>query len=639
MSSAVVSSTNPLNGVNDHHDGTDHGSVLTLRQLDHEPPPNVGNIPRIPPDTPLLSDTRFSRRVSFNNLHQDWAETEPPAWNPLYTQNGNYDHFSDPNFGYGNSTVNDILKAYSQQPVKKKLKLPAPPSKSILKNKVSLQQLEYNSMARDVAVECEDDFTDNNKTLTLGEQTHAAPPPAAPSSRRKLYLGMTDEELMALDPQFKTTKAKTSNMENFKFDSQTTYYLPSRRPSTSTIGSQPAPRQVMYPSSNENNYKSISLTVKHNQFDQFPYNRTILTVLSGRRHTWNSVDWLLLINQSLEESATSFLQDGDYLVISALIPLKFLNDYKKHAKKPAALDDYLYKKCENLLNYIVNNELLKANDLRLKITVELVTDNDPLNGHIINPRLTGTKYMLQHLFKQYQPSIVVVGNKSSNLNFKYPLKIKKQNQKDEFLIKLSSFVVKYSPVPVVLVGNSTEFHNKTGREAISSSAESIESTESFTGPECDFGEQLATISESQSESRFEDMIKLISDKSLGDSRYYLEALNSKDDNLKLDSKIHSIYRSQTTGHRSNSLHRMTSADSSTHEMYSSNDPIYKVRSLISYNEEKELKNDKLRKDLKRNRTRNSVSSKSTVGSDKKDAKDKKDKKEKKSLWQKLGLKK
>ena len=58
--------------------------------------------------------------------------------------------------------------------------------------------------------------------------------------------------------------------------------------------------------------------------------------------------------------------------------------------------------------------------------------------------------MIDHLFKQYQPNLIIIGNKSSNLNFKYPVKMNKLN--NLYLIKLSSYIVKYSTIPVILVG-------------------------------------------------------------------------------------------------------------------------------------------------------------------------------------------
>lgn len=665
--------------------------------------------------------TCFTRRVSFNNLHPDVTNLDD-----LGLHGGSVSGISGVNggiangsgamptnldFGYGAALFNDISKAYTEFPKHKKKRLPDPPSKSILKIKTGFQQ----NFTNDTINYHEDvDFTDDNKVINLDDDDPLAP--AAPRSRRKSYSDMSTEELMALDPQFQTTKSKTSDVDKFKFDSKKTYYLPSKRASVSGPDSAAAVAgRQSYPTSNENNYKSISLTVKHNEFDSFPIKRTLLTVISGRRHTWNSIDWLMASpsnvnpegvcsNASNSESAIasstssnatscppsnntcdSFLLDGDYLIVSSLIPLKLLKEYSKRpSSKKVSIDDYLYKKCENLLNYIANNETLKRNNLKLKITVEFVTDNEGETSTPYSRSAVGYKYMLQHLYKQYQPNLLILGNKSSNLNFKYPIKIKKQQERAEYLIKLSSYAIKYSSIPVILVGNTTKYHNTTGIlpsfnsnisfrplaggagasrpqkpsisftevESVSprgtpppveksrsnsqaSTVESIESTESYVGeqtetvPEISLDSRVAELNSSMSEDRFRDLMALISDTSLEASQNYMMAINSKDDSLKVDSKIHTIYRAQTAGNGSTSIsgvsRRMSADDATTQEK------IYKVRSLISYSEDDELKNDKLRNKLKHQKSRQkSTSSVKSVELEKE---------KKKSLWQKLGLKK
>ncbi|KAK6456932.1 uncharacterized protein RJT20DRAFT_35556 [Scheffersomyces xylosifermentans] len=675
--------------------------------------------------SPPQPRSHFSRRVSFNNLHPDDYLNDPAA--ALTTSSGGLygkttspkSSFSsgpmDATFGYGSAVLNDISKAYSTSnytPVKKKLRLPDPPSKSILKNKISPQQLEfnekngvnYNNILKDTTInyhkdidEMAVDFTDDNVTLVKEDGENFSVP--QPKNRRKSYSDMTTEELMALDPQFQTTKSKTNNVDQFKFDNQKTYYRQSsgKRGSVSAAAAAAAKQQLEYPTSNENNYKSISLTVKHDEYDTIPFNRTILSVISGRRHTWNSLDWLFLINQDDESPESSFLTDGDYLIVSSLIPLKFLKEYGKKNKK-CSLDDYLYKKCENLLNYIVNNQLVLNSNLKLKITVEFIPDNEEVStsgiASGIKPFMSN-KYMLHHLFKQYQPNLLVIGNKSSNLNFKYPIKIKRQNERDEYLIKLSSYIVKYSTVPVILVGSSTKFHNgmchhSAGRGGLkfdvdghpsigavadspkvappmitfstdssdslklhkyesnsSSASSSIESVESFNGDgerlntKRAFEEKFSSLKSlsNDNENKFKDLITLISENSLNEANEYLIAINSKDDSIKINNKIHSIYRSQTTG--GSMLHNNGSHDDvrSNH----SNDRIYKVKSLISYSEDDEAKNDKLRTQMKQRRR--SSAGKSACGpngvlggSSDSSLSTPKDEK-KKSIWKKFGFKK
>ncbi|KAG2736707.1 hypothetical protein G9P44_000797 [Scheffersomyces stipitis] len=661
--------------------------------------------------------TQFSRRVSFNNLHHDDCDGLQTALAKPTSPKNSLSAAAGPidvTFGYGSAVLNDIQKAYNNStymPVKKKLRLPDPPSKSILKNKVSPQQLEFNEKN---GINF-DDFSD--KTINYHEDLDSAvddseepvssgnslvvPGAGANKGRRKSYSEMTNEELMALDPQFQTTRSKTQNVDKFKFDSQKMYYLPStRRSSTAAAAAAAAAAKLVeYPTSNENNYNSISLTVKHDQFDTILVNRTLLSVISGRRHTWNALDWLFLIDQDGHKLAhpdpsSSFLTDGDYLIIASIIPVKFIKELAKKNRKQT-LDEYLYNKCEKLLNYIMSTPMLRESNLKLKITVEFIPDIE-VDSSVFKP-CVGSKYMLQHLFKQYQPNLMIIGNKSSNLNFKYPIKIKRQNERDEYLIKLSSYIVKYSTVPVILVGSSTKFHNDyysardTGPglkfdvdghlpehfradssdaprppvitlstdssdslklhklDTDSSDASSIESVESFNGDQLDaqrdFEEKLKHIEEipNNYEDKFRDIIALISDNALNEATSYLSAISSKDDSVKINSKVHAIYRSQTTSaigaqtlyHNNNSHDDVRSTNS--------NDRIYKVKSMISYNEEDEAKNDKLIKQLKQKRRSSASKSVSGVSSSSDSSltapKETEAPGKKKSIWKKFGFKK
>lgn len=651
--------------------------------------------------------SQFTRRVSFNNLESDQIEPIPspsPYTSQYATASApspfkpNYTLGAQPSdLGYGNTLFNDISKAYTQAPIKRKLRLPDPPEKSILKNKVSPQYIATETINYHGDVEA----AANAAANALGEADLPVP-----SARRKSYSDMTFEELNALDPQYQTTKPKTSDVNQFKFDLQKQYYLPARKASSTPAATQ---KGQEYPTSNENNYKSISLTVKHKNFDNVSFmRRSILTVILGRRHTWNALDFLFedassenkphnvvydeevdLGDPTWDSPSGRVFQDGDHIIVAALIPLKFLREFPKRNKK-IAINDYLYKKAENLLEYITSGPLLSKNkDLKLKITVEFVTDCE-----IINSPVFGYKYMLKELFEQYQPSLVVLGNKSSNLNFKYPKKIRKNNERDEYLIKLSSYVIKYSTVPVVLVGNSTYFQNKTGngvakqsltfdlthprrkaastqstigttslaettneaqdpvisftgnndrnndRRGSSTSSISISSNES-TGEtssspprrvtkQDSYSAELESIADApNTEDKFVNWISLISDKSALELKNYLAAIASKDDSLKIDLKIHAIYRLRTNNQSEddNSISRRGSHDSGNGA--STSEKIYKVKSLISYSDKDEMKNEKLRNDLK-TRRKSSSGKKPVI---------KVEEEKKGSFWQKLKIKK
>lgn len=706
----------------------------------------------------------FTRRVSFNNLYPDYIDADqasPFKQNYALLFSGSQSLSPSFQLPYQNLDVNRL---YLSTPVaalptgyihrKKSTKLPDPPSKSILKNKLLPQQRLFNlENSKSLGINYHEDLNDLalhppknvpkselaytvnddgsvNKTSQSAVESDSedsdeddSPSGSPPAVRRKSYSGMTNEELMALDPQFATTKSKTSNVNQFKFDNQKTYYkVPNQsRKNSSSNGNG---KNTVYPSSNENNYKSINLTVKHPDFEVVP-NRTLLTVISGRRHSWNSLDWLFNL-----KTGDSFLENGDYLVVAALIPAKFLNNQNKKNKKRNSAgsiynpdtDGFLYQKCEKLLDYITDN---LPKHLKLKVTVEFITDNtvDEQTTSILTTKkkLVRYKFLFSKLLKQYQPFLVIIGNRSTNLNFKYPVKVNRKStttssisgaasaavamlpagllqasgvkngsisgmnginggsagssnrssisgsascsngssKNDQFIIKLTSYMIKYFPVPIIIVGNSakgsfstsgvegvtfgnTKLSEEDGLKIVDGgaaerkvSSASIDSNESTVDTVEDLAveglsDQVEKLYQSNATSRFKDMIVLVSDTSLKESRAYLLQLQSTSTNgsedasssngtsIKFDlavlsnSKIHSIYNS-------------------TKQNLGSNEPMYKVKSLISIDEEKPAK-----KKLEKVKSNVSTSTTTSTGS-KKDEGKKAQKKT--SFWKKIGVKK
>ncbi|KAI5969014.1 hypothetical protein CANMA_002010 [Candida margitis] len=684
-------------------------------------------------DKTVPSIHKYSRRVSFNNLNPvddgDFLYNRP-IYNQVTNNNNNsnnkqYSSYSGPsatanslgsdatspvaapaqlsstynneNYRYGTSPTRqssfpfsslpkvpnfDVISQspgsahfYSQQQQRKRrLKLPNPPEKSILKNKVSQQQLDYNykfggniedatinyhqeeeeeAQAQPDAQEDEEEQEDEGHRARAAEARDAKDSDQPPQ-RRKSYAGMTDEELLALDPQF-NMKPKTSNFDAFKFDNQKIYYT-DRRSSTSGVSAlgKLQAQQQQYPSSNENNYRSIALTVQHDDYDQIELRRTLLTTISGRKHSWNSLDWLLRIGDTVSNEQ-SILHDGDYLIVASFISQKFVKEYNSKRRKQS-FDDYLKAKCQNLLDYFKLS--LAQLDLCIKMTVEFVIENG-LETSEQHGNEYGSKFMLTKLVKQYHPNIFIVGIKSSNLNFKYKIK---KNSERSYLVKYSSFIVKHAGIPVVLVSSSSKGtmtdQKRQGRQSQSqsqsqeqqqeqskspvpritfsddlvavgsNSSSSIESVESFapqttsTPPDEQSDNNEGIISDPSilynSIDKYHTWISAISDKSFTDSINYLRAVNTKDDSLKIDGKIHQIYKSQSYGHPSSSLHATSTNGSSTTSRHSSiasdgsgsgagggsgsgsaaGDNVYRVKSLISIEDDEEAKK---RKEMRRKR--------------------------------------
>lgn len=627
----------------------------------------------------------FARRVSFNNLSPDYIEED--ALSGAYTKSSNQTgdiRFKEINYGSPpgpGSLFKDFPKIYAggdnYTTTRKRYHLPDPPSKSILKNKLNPLQAQRNlEIGETAGINYHEDLNEIARSGTsavydsdeeIDEDGNKYEEQVEPA-RRKSYVGMTDEELMALDPQYSTTKSKVSNVEQFRFDSQKTYYLPSSRKTSTNVVSK-----ATYPTSNENNYKSINLTVKHNDYDLTTANRTLLTVISGRKHTWNALDWLLMIGNKQEPS---FLNDGDYLVVTSFIPAKFIKEQEK--KKKHTADELLLAKCENLLNYITRELPV---DLRVKITVEFITDQASDETSISTKNRTGIKYMLAHIYRQYQPMLVIIGNKSTNLNFKYPLRMKRNSESkpsgvttgiprsslpsdlkryslpspsafqkkkvDDYMIKFSSYIIKYSTVPVIVVGNATKFHqlprNSRKSSGVSIYTSSNESIESYGGTpteerasdlDLNLKAEVNNLLNLDSIDKFQHILSIISDKSLNELNNYLEALKSRDlsssglkfdDSVVFNSKMHSIYNSQLNNHNNHQ---------------NNGEKMYKVKSMISYDEEEEIKNDKIRNN-KKDRSLNSINSTKSakvdnisLGSNEEDKKPRK-----KSFWKKIGLKK
>lgn len=632
-----------------------------------------------------MTTLSFSRRVSFSNVN---PEDEPgPRFNeyPLepLPQPTDWEHRFFGNYTYG----------------RKRPKLPDPPSKSILKNKLTWQQLHDNlSHALLTGVSYHGDLNDmalrppelvpRSELVSLVDDENCEELPSPPKMplqgpRRKSYSEMSDQELMELDPQF--SKSQSSDLNSFNFNPLLNYYGPLPKKPTSSNASllvQSLAKATVYPLSNENNYPSILLTVKHKDYGRnLLTTRKILTVVSGRKHSWNSLDWLLH-NKDCDISSVNppFLQDGDYLIVAALVPLTYFN--AASSRKRASLEDHLHRKCERMLNYIL--ESLPNPDVRATITVEFILDTPPADPMSLNgkkPPPVGTKLMLYNLFSQYLPNLVIIGNKYSNLNFKYPMRRKRNsstqsnpwntrlslptrdrpdNDFELYLIRLSSYIVKYSPVPVIIVGSlMVDRHSHPHKPSLvtfkdtlripldfnrKNSAALCTSIESFAGQQPDAASAVSSSSENltaeratrfdewmanPSETMFQDMATSISLSSLSQLKKYLDMINGDPDKVPPElyhSKVHHTFQSTAKG----VLPTKTCSNGSN--------LAYRVKSLISYDEAEEKKNEKKINDKKLKATASRSPSMSSLDTSKEGSGDEK-KKKKRSFLQKIGLKK
>ena len=148
---------------------------------------------------------------------------------------------------------------------------------------------------------------------------------------------------------------------------------------------------------------------------------------------------------------------------------------------------------------------------------------------------------------------------------------------------------------------------------------SIESIESLTPKEYTddkkrqemFNEKMTEINNTpfNSPDKYFDWIQTISDNSLQALKNYLIGIKSKDDSIIIDDKIHAIYKSQTWNVNSGSMSHDDLSDGN-----GGNGSMYKVKSLISIEDDEEVKRkqEELRM-KKRNKRNSSVKSSGSVG--------------------------
>ncbi|KAK6197370.1 uncharacterized protein RJT21DRAFT_131787 [Scheffersomyces amazonensis] len=208
---------------------------------------------------------------------------------------------------------------------------------------------------------------------------------------------------------------------------------------------QTAPKAPTYPTTPIIVHRGCTLTKKHKDFDKL-YDgllkpkapvlpkRSILIYVSGRRHTWVALDWIL----------TNFLENGDSIVICCAINYPDILTHKKrknsfysphgflpptnprsrflHRNKPENVPSI----CENLMEYV---EAMVSPKKIIKITIEFVVGD--------------TKNVLKEMYKLYEPNLVCTATKP-NIRISAPLRSWNSS-------KLTDRLVKNFPLPVIVV--------------------------------------------------------------------------------------------------------------------------------------------------------------------------------------------
>ncbi|ANZ75177.1 BA75_02289T0 [Komagataella pastoris] len=454
----------------------------------------------------------FQTRVSFNNIVPCFIDPEHPVNIPPQYGDDSDNYIVNSNtlkqilkdkqrYGYGKHdgatdlNSGDYFSTVISQPKNKfkrqRFRLP-PASRSILKN--SACQIPIDHEYKDVYNEHDETKHD---TSILGSNMA--------QGRRKSYAGMTDEEVLALDKQFAHASL---DLDSFSFTSQlskpSSYYQSASTSTKTTYGKTGYSRE--YPTRPVVSLGSYGLTMSHvgvdtpkpverypsvsvpesnakkeisrylqrvnaSVLESTPRYRVILTVISGRKHTWSSLDYIL----------RDLVQDNDHVVVVASLPVRESSNKAKinssienrndkglyQAPKSFDVDlEHTKAVCENIQRYCLETLRESHNPAKIRVSVELLN-------------CKSSKQCLKDMYKLYQPVLTVLGIKEytqsrqnsyvfgkkrtasvtsvlgPGLNGKYKVG-------DRSIMKFSSFAIEKSPVPVIYVKESSQEDTKNG---------------------------------------------------------------------------------------------------------------------------------------------------------------------------------
>ncbi|GEQ67185.1 hypothetical protein JCM33374_g849 [Metschnikowia sp. JCM 33374] len=203
--------------------------------------------------------------------------------------------------------------------------------------------------------------------------------------------------------------------------------------------------QVQYPTVPILTRKCCTLTRLHKEFEDLYLGnlahkglwpilpgRVIMVYVSGRKHTWVAIDWILC----------NFVQHGDTVIIVSSIPHALgvssnrLTRYPPPESYPPRTEkvrqrqrnrpEYIKSIAANIMKYALS--VVNPNAI-VKVTVEIAEGK--------------TKDVLKDMYKLYEPNIVSTGSKSSSKSCA-PLK-------SWTSARLSDRLVKLFPLPVIVI--------------------------------------------------------------------------------------------------------------------------------------------------------------------------------------------
>lgn len=228
------------------------------------------------------------------------------------------------------------------------------------------------------------------------------------------------------------------------FGSPSNSLSPSRRYPIDEVRRRLSEFRPAYPTRPIITHKGCSFTKVHNKFEDLYlrklYNeknnwlkpilplRIILVYLSGRKHTWVALDWIV----------RRFIENGDTVVVvssigsierrrgSRFLPQKNVKLTPEERFKQRSRPEHIKFIANNIMTYIM--EVMNPNVIA-KVSVELVVGK--------------TKDILKDMYKLYEPNLVCTGSKLNTRN-SAPLK-------SWLSSRLLDRLVKNFPLPVIVV--------------------------------------------------------------------------------------------------------------------------------------------------------------------------------------------
>ncbi|CDK28737.1 unnamed protein product [Kuraishia capsulata CBS 1993] len=436
-----------------------------------------------------MASTQYTQRVSFIDPYPTNIDPSDPAhFPPQFRGFEDYHPKAQPakpkhtfkdlesDLGYGGGSINNIAQHYStsSHPIGHRRssiagitprRLPEAPAKSILKKE---RPFESGRSLSDGSVLLSNTFG----VASFGSKFD--------TGRKKSIVEMTDAELLAMDAQFSKTSL---NVEDFNFENQPSYfggYSSNKKGSNTNWKNKFDAVLRGYPTRPTISHGSCCITVKHRDFpvlvsnpevevhqrrpslskssDQAAYlkklgrletldfyNRTLLILISGRKHTWNSIDYTL----------SNLVKDGDRVVIGSYANIQEVegahpqvsaaynepndgnekDDFYERSHNYSITYDEIHKSAQNIMNYAL--EYIDSKDLkeRLVITVDLIN-------------CTSSKDVFKDCFKLYDPQLVICGIKNNKPEVGDSLLWYKKKVKT---VALPYFLIDRCPTPVLLV--------------------------------------------------------------------------------------------------------------------------------------------------------------------------------------------